>query len=162
MTSKVLIIIIGDQQILIDKKDLKNVDLSNLRITSNGYVMIGGKFLHRIIMNPPANLQVDHRNKNTLDNRKCNLRICTNSENAMNRGKQKNNYSGFKGVRLDKRRKRKKFRAKITANKIIYHLGSFEKADEARAAYRKAAKQLHGQFARICDPDFRKGKNHET
>jgi len=89
MTSKVVVIIIGDQQILIDRKDLKGIDLSILKITPDGYAAIGNKFLHRLIMNPPANMQIDHVNKNKLDNRRINLRVCTHSENQMNRGKTK-------------------------------------------------------------------------
>jgi len=117
MTSKVIKIIIGDAQILIDKKDLRGLDLANLRITSNGYAAIGKEYLHRLIMNPPANIQIDHKNLNKLDNRRCNLRICTHSQNGMNRGKQKNNTTGFKGINEDKRRKRKKYRARIGVDK---------------------------------------------
>ena len=54
--------------------------------------------LHRWIMNCEKGLQVDHINHNTLDNRKCNLRICTQLENANNKGFYKNNKSGIKGV----------------------------------------------------------------
>jgi len=160
MTSKVLIIIIGDQQILIDRKDLKGIDLFNLRITANGYAAIGDKLLHRIIMNPAANMQVDHKNKNTLDNRRCNLRVCTNSENQMNRGKTRANTTGYKGVNENKRRKNKNYRARITADKKTYYLGNFEKPDEAGAAYKKAVKQRHGKFARVNDPMKIGGGNH--
>ena len=142
---------IGDHKILIDRKDLKNIDLFNLRITGNGYAAIGNKLLHRLIMNPPSDMQVDHKNKNTLDNRRCNLRICTHSENLMNRGRQKNNSTGYKGVNRDER-KRKKYRARIAVNKKTYYLGNFEKPDEAGAAYKKAAKLRHGEFARVDDP----------
>jgi len=151
MISKVLIIIINDHKILIDRKDLKGIDLCNLRITTNGYVAVGNELLHRIIMNPPGNLQVDHRNKNPLDNRRTNLRICSNSENQWNRGKTRSNTSGFKGVFRDKRQQKKSYRARITANKEIFNLGSFEKPEQAGAAYKRAAKQHHGKFARTDD-----------
>ncbi|MCL1955245.1 MAG: HNH endonuclease [Brevinematales bacterium] len=150
-------IVIGNQEIFLDKKDLKGLDLSNLRISSGGYAMIGEKLLHRIIMNAPEDMEIDHKNLNKLDNRRQNLRVCSHSENMMNRGKQKNNSTGFKGVNLDKGRKRKRFRAKITANKKNYCLGSFKKPEAAAAAYAKAAKLHHGQFARVAE-----GKNHET
>jgi len=151
MTAKVIKIVIGDQQILIDRKDLKGIYLSSLRITPAGYAAIGKKLLHRIIMNPPANMQIDHRNKDKLDNRRCNLRVCTNSENQMNRGKTRANTTGFKGVIKDKRYKRRIYRARITANKKTYCLGHFEKPDEAGAAYVKAAKLRHGKFARVAE-----------
>jgi hypothetical protein len=122
MTAKTIVIKVGDAEILIDRKDLKGIDLFNLRITDDGYAMIGDKLLHRIIMDPPANMQIDHVNHNTLDNRRCNLRVCTNSENQMNRGKTKSNTSDFKGVNHEKRLKRKKYRARITANKKPFAL----------------------------------------
>ena len=146
MTAKTVKIVIGDAEILIDRRDLKGIDLSALRITSDGYAIVGRKLLHRIIMNPPPDKQIDHKNKNTLDNRRANLRICTNSENQMNRGKTRANGSGFKGVNLQKRLKRKKYRARITADKKTFYLGNFEDAAEAGSAYRKAAKQHHGEF----------------
>ena len=152
MTAKVVKIIVGDQSVIVDRRDLKGLDLSSLRISSSGYAVVGTEFLHRLIMRPPKNMQVDHKNKDKLDNRRCNLRICTVSENAMNRGKTKYNTTGFKGVRSDKRRKRKIYRAQITANKKRYNLGSFEKPEAAGAAYKKAAKIYHGEFARTDDP----------
>ena len=59
----------------------------------------GGRCLARCIMNPPDNMEVDHINHDTLDNRKCNLRICTRSENRRNGRKQcKRTGARFKGV----------------------------------------------------------------
>jgi len=151
MICKFLKIIIGDKEIFIDRKDLKGLDLSNLRITSNGYAAIGKKYLHRVVMSPPQNMQVDHANKNTLDNRRFNLRICSVSQNQMNRGKPRSNTTGRKGVSKDKRRQRKSYRARITANKKTFNLGYFEELDEAGVAYEKAAKRHHGKFARTND-----------
>jgi len=155
MTAKVVKIIIGDQQILIDRKDLKGIDLSCLRITKDGYAAIGSKLLHRIIMGFPENREIDHKNLNKLDNRKCNLRVCSHSGNMMNRGKQKNNTTGFKGVCYASNMG--KFRARVSASKKTYHLGYFKKPEAAGSAYRKAARQLHGKFARVAE-----GENHET
>jgi len=147
MTSKVLKIFIGNEQIFINRKDLKGIDLSQLRITTNGYVAVGKKYLHRLILNPPVNMQVDHKNRNKLDNRRQNLRICTVSQNGMNREKQRNNRSGFKGVDANRRCKKGSYRARITANKKVFYLGSFKNPDEAGEAYKKAARQYHGEFA---------------
>jgi len=153
MTTKILIIIVGDQKILINKGDLKGIDLSALRVTAGGYAAVGDKLLHRLIMNPSVNEQIDHINKNTLDNRRCNLRLCSNSQNQMNRGMPKNNTSGFKGVDIDKRSKKRKYRVRITANNKVYYLGMFEEAAKAGAVYRKVAKRLHGEFVRFRDPE---------
>lgn len=55
-------------------------------------------FMHRLIMNTPFGLETDHINRNRLDNRRENLRICTKQSNQHNRSKQKNNKSGVTGV----------------------------------------------------------------
>ena len=140
-------------EIIIDRRDLKSLDLSLLRITADGYASLGDRLLHRVIMNPPDKMQIDHKNKNTLDNRRCNLRVCTNSQNQMNRGKTKANTSGYKGVNLEKKKQRKKYRARITANKTTHYLGNFEKPADAGKAYKEVVKRLHGRFARIEDPE---------
>jgi hypothetical protein len=98
MTSKVVKIVIGDQQILIDRADLKGIDLSSLRITPAGYAAIGKILLHRLILNPPEDMEVDHKNLNRLDNRRQNLRICSHSGNMMNRGKQKTTLPDIKAL----------------------------------------------------------------
>ena len=70
----------------------------------------------------------------------------------MNRGKTRANAVGVKGVYRARGSIKKNYRAQIKANKKTYYLGSFEKTDKAGAAYKKAAKQLHGEFARVNDP----------
>jgi len=101
--------------------------------------------MHRIIMNAPSNLQVDHRNHDTLDNRKENLRLCTYSQNGMNRKLHKNTTSQYKGVYWHKQGK--KWLAHIrTKDKSIY-LGLFKSEIQAAKAYNKKAKELFGEFA---------------
>ncbi len=90
---------------------------------------------------------IDHINMVRSDNRFCNLRIATISENNRNRPKQSNNTSGYKGVTLDKNTN--KYQAKITHNKITHSLGSYDSAAEAATAYQTAAKELHNEFARV-------------
>src|SRR3972149_622779 len=68
----------------------------------NGYA-VGSRhsknvIMHREIVNPPKDMFVDHINGVKLDTRRENLRICTAAQNRHNRGKQRNNTSGFKGV----------------------------------------------------------------
>ena len=88
--------------------------------------------------------QVDHINGDRADNRLANLRIATRSQNCQNAFIRKDNISGFKGVGFDV--KRKKWRARITANKKCKWIGYFDKIEEAHAAYCQAAKELHGTF----------------
>lgn len=78
------------------------------------------KQLHRYIMNCPDNMVVDHINQNRVDNRKCNLRICTQQENNWNKSLLKTNTSGVTGVVWDK--SRNKWMARIEVDKKIYIL----------------------------------------
>ncbi len=94
----------------------------------------------------PVN-QIDHINEIKSDNRMSNLRLATNMENMRNRGKQKNNTSGYKGVWFCERGKRN-WHAKIQHHGKSIHLGSFYTAIEASKAYEKKAVDLHGEFAK--------------
>lgn len=104
-------------------------------------------YLHRLIMNSPKDLQIDHINGNRLDNRKENLRVCTKSQNAMNSKLARTNTSGYKGVNWDKRYN--KWRARIKLNKKEKHLGFFNNKEDAAKAYNEAAIKYFGEFARI-------------
>lgn len=102
-------------------------------------------YLHRQIMNAPKGMDVDHINGDTLDNRKCNLRICTRSENLRNRPKDPDNTSGYKGVHWSK--KYNKWQSKIVLQRKTIHLGFFDDPIEAARAYDAKAKEIHGEFA---------------
>ena len=102
-------------------------------------------YMHRIIMNCPDGKFIDHINHNGIDNRKENLRICTEKENQGNRKLNKNNTSGFRGVFKDKCSN--KWRARIRLGKNIRkHLGYFTNINDAKKAYDKAAKKHFGKF----------------
>lgn len=99
------------------------------------------KHLHRIIMDYDGKLTIDHINRNPLDNRKSNLRICTMAENLKNRGEiklYKNNKTGYKGVRYDSRRN--KYEAYLRINNKIVFYQRFNTKNEATEARLKAEK----------------------
>lgn len=103
-------------------------------------------YLHRVILGARKGQYVDHKNGDGLDNRRANLRICTNAENGRNRrGLNKNNTSGFRGVC------RYKKTARWTAQIMVMHknikLGVFSNKKDAHIAYRKASKKHFGDFA---------------
>ncbi len=101
--------------------------------------------LHIFIMNPPIGMEVDHKNGDTLDNRKKNLRICTKKQNVTNQDIHKNNTSGYKGVSLYKLTN--KWRAYICPNGKFISLGHFEDKRSAAKAYNKAAIKYFGEYA---------------
>ena len=106
----------GCQTVLLDDEDYERIIRHNFKLNlkydktiNDFYVQFhypdntkkekrGTIGLHRFVMNPLPGFQVDHINRNPLDNRKCNLRICTQQDNAKNKSRYKNNNSGFKGV----------------------------------------------------------------
>lgn len=137
---------------LIDDSDFALVTQhtwSALRVRDNFYaVRLNGCayiYMHRMLMGFPPG-EVDHRNMDGLDNRRANLRCASNSQNQANRGLQKNNKSGFKGVSWCE--KRKHWRARIKVDYKEVWLGYFESPKEASLAYQIAAKQHFGEFAR--------------
>lgn len=105
------------------------------------------QYLHRLIAGAKKGEFVDHLNGNKLDCRRCNLRIATRSQNQMNRGVQRNNSLGLKGISFDKRRG--KFYARIVTEGVKTHLGTFSTKEEAKIAYVEAALAQHKAFARL-------------
>ncbi len=119
---------------------------------NHGYISICVNYLdivaHRIVWklitgNEP-NKFIDHINGNRSDNRWCNLREATYSENATNRGFQKNNKSGFKGVCFYKRDET--WQSEIAIGGKRRFLGRFKTPELAHEADCKAAEELHGEF----------------
>ena len=101
--------------------------------------------MHRLITNAPKGLLVDHIDHNGLNNRKSNLRLCTNAQNQQNTRPRRGGTSRYKGVWLDKTRN--VFMATISCNKKRYFLGRFKLETDAAKAYDKKAKELFGEFA---------------
>jgi HNH endonuclease/AP2 domain len=95
---------------------------------------------------PPAGLEIDHKNRNPLDNRLSNLRLVTKSQNQWNRDADRRNASGFKGV--SKHACGNRWAAEIKAHGKRHRLGLFKTPEEAAAAYQRAAAELHGEYGR--------------
>jgi len=118
-----------------------------------GYVKITiagkGYFRHRLVWFyvhgkwPPGRL--DHKDGVELGDGIKNLRVATQSQNMANTGRHKDNTSGFKGVY----RHRKNWRAQIHHNGRLTWLGSFGTPEAAHEAYKRAAGDLQGEFARF-------------
>lgn len=130
---------------------------------ARGYRKEDGKkstmLLHRELLNPVAffreagGIEVDHINGDPLDNRRCNLRIVTKTENNRNRSKSPHlkTSSRFKGVSFHKRTGL--WQAYIKTNDQMNRLGYFADETAAARAYDEGAKRLHGKFAKLNFPE---------
>jgi hypothetical protein len=95
----------------------------------------------------PVGMEIDHINRDKLDNRLENLRVCTRSQNTMNRIKLESKSSRFKGVVF--RPSRGKYEAKIRKNGEEIYLGIFKSEIDAAQAYDAKAVELFGEFAKL-------------
>ncbi len=104
--------------------------------------------MHRYILNAPKELNVDHIDNNPLNNKKENLRLCSQSQNCFNKTKTiKSTTSQFKGVSFSKQNN--KFMTTIWHNNIKYNLGSYENEYIAGLAYNLKAQELFGEFSNL-------------
>lgn len=107
--------------------------------------------VHRVIWTwlhgtDPGQLQVDHIDGNRCNNTPGNLRLATHQQNALNSKTRAHNISGVKGAKLTPSGK---YQARIRLHGTTHYLGTYETAEEAGEAYKKAALGLHGEFARV-------------
>lgn len=135
---------------LIDDEDVYLTFNSRWFLSPKGYafgsIKNQTKRFHRCVVDAQKGTEIDHIDGNKLNNQKSNLRVCSSSQNSMNRGKQKNNLSGYKGVSWYKNLK--KWRASIQIQGKKIHLGYFEKIKDAETAYDEIAKRLFGVFSK--------------
>jgi hypothetical protein len=104
------------------------------------------KSIGSLILGIPSTDIADHIDGNTLNNKRSNLRIATNSENVRSQKIHKNNTSGYKGVTWDKGHK--KWLAQIMVNYKNCFIGYYDNPAEAHKAYFERAKVAFGVFAR--------------
>ncbi|MGM0836007.1 MAG: HNH endonuclease [Bacillota bacterium] len=138
---------------IIDDEDYEEVSKYKWKSTEDGYVRrnfwLGDKCkyisLHRMLINAPEGLCVDHINGNKFDNRRSNLRLATRTENIRNSGPKVNNKSGYKGVSF--RKDTGKWKAQIRAFGKKVNLGQFDNKHDAARMYNFWAVDLFGEFA---------------
>lgn len=111
-----------------------------------------GRAIHRYLMECPAGYEIDHINLNTMDNRSCNLRVCTHQQNQCNQPLQRNNTSGTSGVSYFA--PRGKYRARIKYFQRDIHLGYYASYVEAVQARNVGVEIMFGEFGQyndVCD-----------
>lgn len=140
----------GVKEFALIDKECAHLDQHKWFKDTRGYARgdAGKLFLARAIMEPPVGMVVDHINGNPLDNRKVNLRVCTQKENLRNR-RPGRSMTGYKGVRPDYRRKHPTFNAYITYDGKKRYLGKFSSAEAAAKAYNQEALKIFGEFAKL-------------
>lgn len=153
-----IIYAVNGQEILVDDSDYEELAKHSWYVNA-GYAArrkkhpngIPGKtfhlYMHRYLLGLGfgERFSVDHKNRNTLDNQRTNIRKCTHAENQRNKVARPNNKSGLKGVSWDSGRT--KWHASIRLNGRSKSLGRFECPKEAYEVYCLAADMLHGEFA---------------
>lgn len=140
---------------VIDAADLHLIAGYQWRVNASGsskmYAVAGQSpkiIMHRLILGVTNGLFVDHINGDTLDNRRCNLRPATASQNRANAGKSKSSASSkYRGVSWKKRDRR--WQAQIFHKGACHFLGYFLTEEEAARAYDAAFLNIHGEFARL-------------
>lgn len=107
------------------------------------------RWMHREIIDAPAGLDVDHRDRNGLNNRRSNLRVATRGQNLANRTKRGGTKSRFKGVYWDAGRQKWQAIARVRGRN--HHLGRFDDEVTAARAYNELALAEWGEFAALND-----------
>lgn len=131
----------------IDLEDVKKCEKYKWTIKKDdGYVrnLRNVGYLHRFIMDCPKDMVVDHINHNKLDNRKENLRVCSESENKFNHKIYKSNTSGYPGVNWHK--KANKWRVRIQVEGKEISLGLYENFEEAVRVRKEAEIKYFGEY----------------
>lgn len=136
--------------VIVDREDYVRLAQSRWRRVDRGAVSYAVRvgtteYLHRDVVSARGAVIVDHVNRDGLDNRRVNLRLTNKQGNSANRGLQKNNTSGFRGVR--KQSRANTWTAEIQVDGCRRYLGSFRTAAEAAHAYDAAAAEAFGEFA---------------
>jgi hypothetical protein len=138
----------GEFKILVDSEDFERLEKFHWTINSqNGYFYARNPkagLLHRFVLGASEGQIVDHKNRDTLDNRKSNLRVCTRTENQANSCRKKGKW---KGVHVEKRYVTVRYRAQLQKNGKRYHKGPFNTEEEAAQAYNELAVLHFGEYA---------------
>jgi hypothetical protein len=152
-------------EVLVDNKDFKGLSKFSWHSQKNKntyyavtkpWVKGTGKcktiYMHRFLTEAEKGMVVDHIDGNGLNNQRDNLRVCTQTQNMMNRGKQLNNSSGYKGV--VKHPLCNKWMTRIKVGSKHIYLGLYMTKEEAAQVYNDAAINYYGEYATLNSIPF--------
>jgi hypothetical protein len=142
----------NENLVMVDDEDYPILSRYTWNIDPKGYVVTNLNKttirMHRFILNPPKDMQIDHINGIKHDNRKCNLRLATNTQNQRNTFKRKRETSSkYKGVHW--RKDMGKWASRIAYEGKRIYLGYYDDETEAAEAYNMKALELFGEFANL-------------
>lgn len=138
----------------VDDEDFEELSKFKWYYTSHGYAArrptTGVIYMHRVITDCPHGMFVDHKNQDTLDNTRANLRICTKQDNQRNHKKhayKREVSSKYRGVHYNKKQQCWTSQARFEGK--ARHLGNFKTEEDAAKAYNDFITKHHGQFVRV-------------
>jgi hypothetical protein len=135
----------------VDAQDAERFAGRKLTIGEWGYVRLNSQPLHRIIADAPRGKVVDHINGDPLDNRRANLRVCTQAQNLANGRSHRDSTSRYRGVSW--KRSEGVWRAQISVGgQRSRFLGQYRDEEAAARAYDEAARAQYGEYARLNFP----------
>lgn len=143
---------------LVDDEDFDKINAFKWYVGSEGYPQRSifsqktVQRMHVLIMLTPKGMVTDHVNGIKTDNRKENLRVCTQAQNTRNSKVRKSNKSGYKGVVKQENQTNRPYSTYIRSGKIHILIGSYKTPEDAARAYDLEAIKMHGEFACVNFP----------
>lgn len=146
----------------VDEADYEHLSQWNWQFGANGYAvreqhygMKDGKrvretiLMHRVLLDAPKSLDVDHTNEDKLDNRRSNIRLATRSQNKANMKAVKRKDDLPMGITYNPSpRSKQPYMARVCMNGKSYFVGNFYQLKDAVDAYTAKKKELYGEFAK--------------
>lgn len=150
---------VSGKTFMLDTADLPLLDGWTLNVSHYGYIIVIGTqriqptfraHLSRVLTGAPNGTEVDHISGDPMDNRRCNLRVCTRVENSRNTKSHAQGRAQYKGCSYNKTQGgKRKWKAELHNQGTRHYLGYFLTATEAATAYNEKALEVFGAFARV-------------
>ena len=135
---------------VVDAADFDRLSTASWRLNRGGYAFSSKLgLLHRVILDAPPGVVVDHINRDPLDNRRANLRLATHADNMANRCRKAGALGPFRGVEQEGSR----YKARFHGRGRKFYIGEYRSPIAAAIAFDAAARRFYGEFATLNFPD---------